>query len=83
MRNNASDCLGDYLSRKQTRYTHREEIQRAYGYYDFTVSPWQFRLSRLLYSRAWISNERPSLIFDVARLARFEADGRPLRPPGS
>jgi TnpA family transposase len=61
-----SDCLGDYLSRKQTRYTHREEIQRAYGYYDFTVSPWQFRLSRLLYSRAWISNERPSLMFDVA-----------------
>ncbi len=60
------NCLGDYLSRKQTRYTHREEIQGHYGYHEFAAPPWRFRLGRLLYSRAWISNERPSLMFDVA-----------------
>ena len=58
--------IGEYLNRKQTRYTHREDIRRCYGYHDFAVPPWRFRLSRMLYSRAWISNERPSLMFDVA-----------------
>lgn len=55
-----------YPDRKATRYTHSTEIQRYYGYYDFHAPPWRFRLSRLLYSRAWISNERPSLLFDLA-----------------
>ena len=59
-------CLGKYLDRKATRYTHSTEIQQCYGYHDFNSPPWRFRLSRLLYSRAWISNERPSLMFDFA-----------------
>jgi TnpA family transposase len=60
------ECLERYLDRKTTRYTHSSEIQRCYDYHDFNSPPWRFRLSRLLYSRAWISNERPSLIFDFA-----------------
>ncbi|MBM7266799.1 DUF4158 domain-containing protein, partial [Citrobacter freundii] len=32
----------------------------------FGEFPWTFRLNRLLYTRAWISNERPSLMFDFA-----------------
>jgi len=30
------------------------------------MQPWSFRLNRLLFSRTWISNERPSLLFDLA-----------------
>lgn len=60
------DCLPRYMERKQTRHAHRLEIQRAYAYADFNDLPWRFRLSRLLYARAWTSTERPSLLFDVA-----------------
>ena len=41
-------------------------IRKQYGYHEFGDPPWSFRLSRLLYSRAWISNERPSVMFDFA-----------------
>lgn len=61
-----SSILENYLLRKATRYSHSAEIQEVYGYHDFSAPPWRFRLSRLLYSRAWISNERPSLLFDFA-----------------
>lgn len=58
--------LAQYLSRKVTRYSHSTEIQDFYGYHEFNAPPWRFRLTRLLYIRAWISNERPSLLFDFA-----------------
>ena len=61
----STDNLANYMDRKATRLTHRAEIQRHYGYQDFNTPPWRFRLSRFLYSRAWISNERPSLMFDI------------------
>jgi len=60
------ECLSKYMERKATRYTHSSEIQEFYGYHDFNTPPWRFRLNRLLYVRAWISNERPSLLFDFA-----------------
>jgi len=60
-----TDCIGNYRIRRATGVAHRTEIQRQYGYQDFHSPPWRFRLSRLLYSRAWISNERPSLLFDI------------------
>lgn len=58
--------LEHYMDRKVTRYTHRAEIQAYYNYCEFNTYPWRFRLSRLLYTRAWISNERPSILFDFA-----------------
>ncbi|MFP4817396.1 DUF4158 domain-containing protein [Providencia hangzhouensis] len=35
------------------------------GYRDFAW-PWTFRLSRLLFTRSWLSNERPGQLFDLA-----------------
>lgn len=58
--------LWQYMNRKATRYGHSAEIQAHYGYHDFNAPPWRFKLTRLLYTRAWISNERPSLMFDFA-----------------
>ncbi len=59
-------CLEKYLIRKVTRYAHSDEIQRFYGYHDFNTPPWKTQLTEILFSRAWISNERPSLMFDFA-----------------
>lgn len=61
-----TESLPQYMSRKATRYSHSTEIQDFYGYHDFNAHPWRFRLTRLLYTRAWISNERPSLMFDFS-----------------
>jgi hypothetical protein len=60
------NVLEDYGRRETTRREHTALIRQQYGYHEFHSPPWSFRLSRLLYSRAWISNERPSLMFDVA-----------------
>ncbi len=59
------DNLSDYMNRRATRLAHRSEIQSHYGYHTFNAPPWRFRLSRFLYSRSWINNERPSLMFDM------------------
>ena len=58
--------LGRYLDRRPTRHTHAAEIRQAYGYREFTVQPEHFQLVRWLYVRAWMSAERPSLLFDLA-----------------
>lgn len=58
-------CLPRYLDREPTRHAHRAEIREFYGYQDF-VRFWSFRLSRWLFLRAWLGNERPSLLFDLA-----------------
>lgn len=54
-----------YAQRETTRREHNALIRDQYQYREFTW-PWSFRLSRLLYTRSWISNERPSLLFDGA-----------------
>ena len=59
-------CLEKYMKRKSVRYEHTAEIQDKYGYHEFNAGSWRFKLSRLLYTRSWISNERPSVMFDFS-----------------
>jgi len=59
-------CLPRYLDRPVTHYEHAQEIQRRYGYQDFHAYPEYFRFVRWLYTRAWLSAERPSVLFDFA-----------------
>jgi TnpA family transposase len=58
--------LNDYGKRETTKRVHTALIREHYGYRDFNEGPWVFRLSRMLYAKSWISNERPSLMFDFA-----------------
>jgi TnpA family transposase len=58
--------LADYAQRETTKREHAAIIRKHYGYREFGDPPWAFRLSRLLYARAWVGNERPSLMFDFA-----------------
>ncbi|OMH27556.1 Tn3 family transposase [Motiliproteus sp. MSK22-1] len=57
--------LSTYAQRETTRREHNALIRSQYRYREFTW-PWSFRLNRLLYTRSWISNDRPSLLFDLA-----------------
>ena len=58
--------LPRYMERKQTHHAHRAEIQHVYQYWEFHEVPWRFRFSRWLYTRTWLSNERPSHLFELA-----------------
>jgi hypothetical protein len=49
-----------------TRFTHMRAIQQHYSYRDFHDQPHHFHLVRWLYTRAWLSSERPSMLFDLA-----------------
>ena len=57
--------LLNYAQREATRREHASHIRTQYQYIEFKW-PWSFQLGRLLYARSWISNERPSLLFDLA-----------------
>ncbi|MBV8265443.1 MAG: Tn3 family transposase [Planctomycetaceae bacterium] len=50
----------------ETHWDHLNAIKAAYGYRDFSDQPGHSRLIRWLYARAWVSAERPSLLFDLA-----------------
>lgn len=60
-----TNVLSDYSRRETTLREHQALIRRQYGYRDFAW-PWTFRLSRLLFTRSWLRNERPGLLFDLA-----------------
>jgi TnpA family transposase len=57
--------LESYSSRETTKREHAALIRNKYEYHDFDW-PWTFRLSRILYTRSWISDERPGLLFEFA-----------------
>src|SRR5437588_1025573 len=48
------------------RHDHVHEIMAEYGYHDFSSQPEHFRFLRWLYTRAWWSEERLTVLFDLA-----------------
>jgi hypothetical protein len=64
--------LTRYREREATPYAHAREIQQCYGYRDFTDPPEYFRLIRWLYARTWLSDERPSVLFDLTTARLIE-----------
>lgn len=56
----------------QMRYDHVHEIMQEYGYYDFASQPEHFRFLRWLYTRAWWSEERLTVLFDLAMARLIE-----------
>ncbi len=48
------------------RHDHVHEIMQDYGYQDFSSQPEHFRFLRWLYTRAWWSEERLTVLFDLA-----------------
>jgi hypothetical protein len=75
------DCLARYARREQTHREHAGEIQRAYGYRDFSERTAQAELTVWLHARAWTTAERPSVLFDLATARLIEA--RVLLPGAS
>ena len=58
--------LGSYGKRDTTIREHRDLIRERYGYREYTNGPLSFRLTRFLYLRAWMGDEGPGLLFDLA-----------------
>ena len=58
-------CLERYKT-CEAHWDHITEIKILFGYRDFNDPIEYFRLIRWLYTRAWISEERPSVLFDLA-----------------
>jgi Tn3 transposase DDE domain/Domain of unknown function (DUF4158) len=50
----------------ETRWDHAAEIRRRYGYRDFHEGSAAAALARWLANRAWVSAERPGVLFDLA-----------------
>jgi len=50
----------------EMHYDHVHEIMAEYGYQDFASQPEHFRFLRWLYTRAWWSEERLTILFDLA-----------------
>ena len=64
----ALSAMSDLSAYREGRqhWEHANEIKEVYGYRDFQTQPDLFRLTHWLYTRAWWSAERPSVLFDLA-----------------
>ena len=51
---------------KRSQWDQMREIRSVYGYKNFTDYPAHWQFIRWLYARAWLYNERPSVLFDLA-----------------
>lgn len=56
----------------QMRHDHVHEIMQEYGYHDFSSQPEHFHSLRWLYTRAWWSEERLTVLFDLAMAQLIE-----------
>ncbi len=56
----------------EIRYDHIHEIMNEYGYHDFASQPEHFRFLRWLYTRAWWSEERLTVLFDLSMAQMIE-----------
>ncbi len=65
-------CVRRYLERPATHREHAGEIQRHLSYRDFSAQPEHFRLVRWLYTRTWLSAERPTVLFDLTTARLIE-----------
>src|SRR6266542_1178592 len=59
-------CLAEYGARSNTAWEHAAEIRQVYGYRELSDPGVSFPLVRWLYTRAWLSAEQPSVLFDLA-----------------
>jgi Domain of unknown function (DUF4158) len=75
------DCLPRYLARPTTHWEHAQLIKQLYGYQDFSSQPYQWRLQRWLYERAWVSDESPSVLFDLT--TQRPSFSRGVKPPSN
>jgi hypothetical protein len=65
--------LAAYAQREPTHREHAGEIQREYGYRDFSDPAARRELGRWLDARAWATAERPSVLFDLATARLIDA----------
>jgi TnpA family transposase len=68
-----TERLADYAQREPTHREHAGEIQREYGYRDFSELSARADLRGWLSARAWATAERPSVLFDLATARLIEA----------
>lgn len=58
-------CVSQYTDRPATHREHASEIRLQHGYRDFSDQPEHLRLIRWMYTRAWLTAERPTVMFDM------------------
>ncbi len=68
------DILKGYAQRRSTQWEHAGEIQRTYGYRDFSDPAVQTELTAWLAARERVSAGRPSVLFDLATARLVDAE---------